>query len=141
MALLLEDHVHRGVALRWWETTWFEAIAFSRFTQVSVLRLLTTAAVMNDRPLTMARAWSAYDRLFEDDRVALFPEPAGLDIAFREHASSRLASPQMWADAYLMAFARGHGGVLVSFDRALAKRSPNSILLGGPKGADETAPR
>ncbi len=130
LALLLEDHVHRSVAVRWWETASFDAIAFSRFTQMSVLRLLTTAAVMNDRPLTMPSAWKAYDRLFEDDRVALFPEPAGLGETFRKHASMRRASPKLWADAYLLAFAQGHEGVLVSFDRALAKRSPNALFLG-----------
>jgi toxin-antitoxin system PIN domain toxin len=130
LALLLEDHVHRKVALRWWETAPFEIMAFSRFTQMSVLRLLTTAAVMNHRPLTMAHAWKVFDRLFEDDRVALFPEPATLEAIFREHASARRASPKLWADAYLLAFAQGHDGCMVSFDRALARRSTNCVLLG-----------
>jgi len=33
---------------------------------------------MNGKPLTMSAAWHAYDRLFEDDRVALLPEPDSL---------------------------------------------------------------
>jgi uncharacterized protein len=131
LALLLEDHIHRKVALGWWESAPFEVIAFSRFTQMGVLRLLTTPAVMNDRPLTMARAWGAYDRLFADDRVALFPEPAGIERSFRERTSTRLASPKLWADAYLSAFAAAHHGSLVSFDHALARRSANCVLLRG----------
>jgi toxin-antitoxin system PIN domain toxin len=131
LALLLEDHVHRSVALRWWRSAPFEVIAFSRFTQMSVLRLLTTPAVMNDRPLTMAGAWKAYDKLFGDGRVALVGEPVGLDAAFREHTSGRRASPKLWADSYLLAFARAHDGVLVSFDKALASRSSNCLLLAG----------
>jgi len=32
-------------------------------------------AAMNGKPLTMSAAWRAYDLLFEDNRVALLPEP------------------------------------------------------------------
>lgn len=96
---------------------------------MSVLRLLTTPAAMNSRPLSMAGAWRAYDRLFHDDRVTWFPEPAGFDDVFRKHASTGRASPKLWADAYLLAFARAHASLLISFDRALARRSPGSVLL------------
>jgi hypothetical protein len=129
LAVLLEDHVHRGAAAAWWNATPCEAIAFSRFTKMSVLRLLTISIIMNDRPLTMAGAWKAYDRLFNDDRVSLFAEPPGLEEGFREEARTHAASPKLWADAYLSAFARLHDGSVVSFDRASTKRSPNSLLL------------
>jgi uncharacterized protein len=131
LALLLEDHVHRTAALHWWNTTSSETIAFCRFTQMSVLRLLTTDAAMNGRPLTMPSAWKAYDRLFEDDRVAMLSESAGLDDHFRRHAALRLSSPKLWADAYLSAFAVTCAAGLVTFDRALARRLPDSILLAG----------
>ena len=130
LALLLEDHIHRTIAVQWWETASYDAIGFCRFTQLSTLRLLTTAAAMNDRPLTMMGAWNACDRLFEDDRVALFPEPNGLERAFRLQSTTRRASPKLWADAYLLAFAQECGGILVTFDRALVRRSPESVLLG-----------
>jgi toxin-antitoxin system PIN domain toxin len=130
LALLLEDHVHRRDALGWWNTTLCETIAFTRFTQMSVLRLLTTAAAMNDRPLTMPAAWKAYDRLFADDRVALLPEPSGVEERFREYASLRRSSPKLWADAYLAAVATESNAAIVSFDRALTGRSPDCVLLG-----------
>jgi hypothetical protein len=97
------------------------------------VRLLTTAAAMNKRPLSMKAAWKAYDRLFADDRVALLPEPAGLEDAFRRHASTRRPSPKLWADAYLAAFAAAYDAVVVTFDRALAGRSPDSTLLAGDR--------
>ena len=128
LALLLEDHIQRRSAVEWWNSDTFGSIAFSRFTQMSVLRLLTTAAVMNDRALTMAAAWKAYDRLFEDDRVSLLAEPGDLENRFRLQAASRVASPKLWADAYLLAFAEAHHGVLVSFDQALARHG-NAVLL------------
>jgi hypothetical protein len=47
-------------------------IAFSRITQLGFLCLMTTAAAMDGKPLTMAKARerSRHDRLFEDNRVA-----------------------------------------------------------------------
>ena len=135
LALLLEDHIHRQAAVRWWQANPVGAIGFSRFTQISVLRLLTTLAVMNNRPLTMTAAWKAYDRLFEDERVALFSEPNGVEHLFRSHAAARHASPKLWADAYLGAFAQAHGGSLVSFDRALSRRIPGSVLLSDGRPA------
>lgn len=127
LAVLLEDHVHRPHARVWWEAT--EAtIAFTRFTGLSVLRLLTTAGAMNGKPLSMDAAWRAYDRLFEDDRVVFFPEPAGVETRFREYAAGRVASPKLWADAWLLAFARAAEGTLITFDRALAPRGAHCLL-------------
>ncbi|MGA3236342.1 MAG: TA system VapC family ribonuclease toxin [Bryobacteraceae bacterium] len=129
LAVLLADHIHRAPARKWWESDVSAIIAFSRFTQISVLRLLTTAAAMNGKPLTMSAAWHAYDRLFEDDRVALLPEPDSLDPAFRKLSRSRVASPKVWADAYIVAFAARSNGTLVTFDRALANREADCLLL------------
>jgi uncharacterized protein len=129
LAVLLGDHMHRAPARKWWESDASAIIAFSRFTQIGVLRLLTTAAAMNGKPLTMSAAWHAYDRLFEDDRVALLPEPDSLEPAFRNLSRSRLASPKIWADAYIVAFAARSNGTLVTFDRALANREANCLLL------------
>ncbi len=129
LALLLADHVHRETASVWWEAA-NGTIAFTRFTQLSVLRLLTAASAMNGRPLSMDRAWRAHDRLFEDDRVVLLHEPEAAEKQFREQARGRLASPKLWSDAWLLAFARAAGGTLVTFDRALAARGALCLLLG-----------
>ncbi len=52
---------HHLSAKTWWQADGSEIIAFSRVTQISLLRLLTTAAAMNNKPLTMPEAWDAYD--------------------------------------------------------------------------------
>lgn len=100
-----------------------------RVTRLSVLRLLTTAAAMNGKPLTMKQAWHAYDRLFEDDRVAHMREPDGLEDAPRKVSSSGVASPKDWADAYLLAFASRMDATLVTFDRALADRGADCLVI------------
>src|SRR5581483_8506187 len=82
MALVLEHHVHRAIARRWWQAS-NGLIAFTRFTQLGLLRLLTTSAVMDGKPLGMDDAWRVYDGLFADERVGLYPEPAGVEPRFR----------------------------------------------------------
>ena len=128
MALLLESHVHRQAARLWWETI-DATIAFTRFTEISVLRLLTTGAAMDGKPLSLNEAWRAYDRLFEDERVFFMPEPPEVEKRFRQNARGRTASPKLWADAWLLAFAQTADGTLVTFDRALAARSACCLLL------------
>jgi toxin-antitoxin system PIN domain toxin len=129
LALLLADHTHRRTALDWWDTGVPDSIAFCRITQLGVLRLLTTPAAMNGKPLTMNAAWKAHDRLHQDPRVFFLAEPASLEEPLRRLASGGAASPKLWADSYLTAFASRSGATLVTFDRALASRSENSLLL------------
>lgn len=127
LALLHADHVHRSPARLWWQRA-DGGIAFTRFTQISLLRLLTTAATMKNQPLTMDEAWHAYDRLFEDDRVGFYAEPAEVENRFRDYASGPTASPKRWADAWLQAVAAATGGTLITFDRALAARGAHCLL-------------
>ena len=129
LAIILEHHEHHAQALAWWVQLEDVTLGLTRFTQLSVLRLLTTSAVMRDRPLTMAEAWQAYDRLLDDERVSLYPGPAGFEMRFRQLSQSKAASPKVWADAYLIAFAEGHRGRLVTFDRALENRGADCLVL------------
>jgi toxin-antitoxin system PIN domain toxin len=129
LALMMADHVHRNAARHWWLTDQSEAIVFSRITQISVLRVVTTAGAMNGSPLNMKQAWRAYDRLFEDSRVCLLPEPPQLEQDFRKLSAAKTSSPKLWADAYIVAFARAAQAKLITFDRALAKQSADCHLL------------
>ena len=129
LALLLADHTHRDSAAEWWQLGEAETIAFSRLTQISVLRLLTTAAAMNGKPLTMKQAWRAYDRLFEDDRVAFVREPDSLEAEFRRRTSTGTASPKVWSDAYLLSLAPCTNATIVTFDRALENKGTDCIVL------------
>jgi len=127
LALATPEHVHSAVARRWWEQE-SGAIAFSRLTQHGLLRLMTTAAVMDDKPLTMAEAWRVYDRFYDDDRVIFMGEPSEVEKRFREKSAGRTVSPKVWADAWLLAFAETAEGVLVTFDKALGPRGACCLL-------------
>ena len=129
LALASSEHVHAAVARSWWEQE-TGCIAFSRFTQLGFLRLMTTAAAMDGKPLTMREAWRVLDRLFDDDRVAFVAEPADVEASFRKHTAGRTASPKLWADAWLLALADAAHGTLITFDRALAGRGARCLLPG-----------
>lgn len=129
LALLMENHIHRAAAQRWLESTDSALIGFLRVTQISILRLLTTSGAMNGKPLRLPEAWNAYDSLFGDDRVAFIDEPGGIEAAFRKYARKNHASPKLWADAWLLAFAECADGVVVTFDKALAARASHTVLL------------
>jgi predicted nucleic acid-binding protein len=83
---------------------------------------------MDGKPLTIAQAWRVFDRFFDDDRVIFVSEPPEIDRQFRETAVGRLASPKIWADAWLLALAQCAGGVLITFDKALASRGAYCLL-------------
>jgi toxin-antitoxin system PIN domain toxin len=127
LALATPEHIHADVARHWWERQ-EGTIAFSRLTQLGFLRLVTTAAVMDGKPLTMAQAWRVYDRWYEDERVSFVAEPPEVEKRFREEAKGPTVSPKAWADAWLLAFAESAGGRLVTFDRALRRRGALCLL-------------
>ncbi|MGA3133158.1 MAG: TA system VapC family ribonuclease toxin [Terracidiphilus sp.] len=127
LALASVEHVHSALARSWWKSG-EGSIAFCRLTQMGFLRLMTTAAVMDSKPLTIAEAWRVYDRMYDDDRVTFVAEPADVEKRFREKAVGRTASPKIWANAWLLAMAEEAGGVLVTFDKALAGRGAHCLL-------------
>jgi hypothetical protein len=127
LALAAPEHVHAAIAKRWWQQE-AGTIAFCRLSQLGFLRLMTTAAVMDGKPLTIAEAWRVHDRFYGDDRVTFLSEPPDVEKKFREKAAGRAVSPKVWADAWLLAFAQASEGVLVTFDKALSSRGALCLL-------------
>lgn len=130
LALVVAGHEHHGSALGWYESTSPNAhLFFCRITQLGLLRLLTTDAVMGSGVMDQAEAWLTYDYLLEDDRVSLQEEPPYLESIFREITRSKRPAPKDWGDSYLLAFANASGSSIVTFDRALAQKAPSAHLL------------
>jgi len=129
LALSYSAHTHHKVAASWYARLDTDVgMVFCRHTQLGLLRLLTTAEVMLGAPLTQPEAWRQYDR-WADAGSVLLDEPPGLERSLRAQTSSKHATPKLWADAYLAAFASLAGVQLVTFDRALHLRTERSILL------------
>ena len=130
LALTLRAHDHHQVAWKWYRSLRpSEDLAFCRFTQLGLLRLLTTESVAKHEILNQRQAWEAYDRWIERGGGVFQEEPLGLEIEFRSFADKSIPAPKEWADSYLAAFAAAGSMELVTFDRALSLRAKRSILL------------
>jgi toxin-antitoxin system PIN domain toxin len=129
MALLWTRHLHSEKARLWFDKVGDEQFFFCRFTQITVLRLLTTEKVMGIDTKTMAEAWRLWDQIWADERVAFLPEPQGLEREFQSRSRLSSRSSKIWADAYLAAFALVAGLELVTFDRALKSLGDFVIVL------------
>jgi uncharacterized protein len=105
-------------------------VCFCRFTQLSLLRLLTTEAVMGtDEVMTQGQAWEAYDRWLADGRVIFLEESPNIEAVFRSLADQRYPSPKTWSDCYLAAFASASDLRLVTFDRGFQGKIKQLLIL------------
>jgi toxin-antitoxin system PIN domain toxin len=129
LALLWNRHIHSEKARSWFERAGDEEFFFCRFTQITVLRLLTTASVMGKDVRSMLQAWELWAKVEGDSRIAFIAEPEGLETEFRSRSRLSSRSPKVWADAYLLAFAATSGLKLVTFDRALESRTDEVLVL------------
>lgn len=147
LALALSGHAHHALARDWLDSV-DEAskVLFCRATQQSFLRLLTNASVLapyGNPPLTNREAWQAYEALLTDYRIVFrAEEPAGLESRWKELARRNQASPKLWMDAYLAAFALAAGYRLVTTDAAFRQFAGLDLLLlthSSPDSLEERA--
>jgi uncharacterized protein len=129
LALLWSRHIHSDKAREWFESSNEERFLFCQITQMTVLRLLTTQAVMGKDVKKMHGAWDLWDHVCADDRIEFVSEPEGIESEFRSLSSLRSTSPKVWVDAYLLAFASVAGLKLVTFDRGLRSRRADVHIL------------
>lgn len=130
IALTYTKHIHYDSAHRWYMALPEDArLCFCRVTQISFLRLLTTAAVMGDEVMNQAEAWNIYDDWLQEGGAAYVEEPPSVEEAFRSFTQSRNAVPKNWADSYLAAFASVLDLRLVTFDRGFQGRIKQLLIL------------
>jgi toxin-antitoxin system PIN domain toxin len=122
LALSWANHMHSDAAWTWFSRREDSRFLFCRFTQLGLLRLLATSAVMGKDVRTIGEAWKVYDRWLEDSRVGIRQETPELDAAFRAatRSVSRQSSPKALGDCYLLAVSQVTDATLVTFDRGLA---------------------
>ena len=133
LAAVFEQHPLHGLARRaLQQATPTEPAGFCRATQQSFLRLVSTAALAKTYgvpPLTNRDALMTLDTLQALPQVAWRDEPPGVFAQWRSLAASDTASPKVWMDAYLAAFAISHGAEMVTFDRDFTNFEPHGLQL------------
>jgi toxin-antitoxin system PIN domain toxin len=129
LALLWSRHIHSQRAQKWFEGASEEQFFFCRFTQLTIFRLVTTEKIMGKDTRTMAEAWGLWDKVWADSRISFLAEPENLEREFRSRSRLSSASPKVWADAYLLAFASVSGLKLITFDRAMRSQGDQVLVL------------
>jgi len=131
LALTYGSHRQHVIAASWFDRLTSQTAGFCRLTQLSFLRLLTQPAIMQDEVKTQREAWKVYDQLCDDSHVTFYPErnSGAIESEFRALTTTTQFAPQQWPDAYLAAFAKAEGLVLVTLDRALSKLAGETALL------------
>lgn len=105
---------------------------FCRATQQSFLRLASTPAVLRAygvSGLTNDDALRTYEALAAAPGVAWRDEPAGIDSLWPRLGARGTASPHVWMDAYLAAFAIAGGLLMVTTDDGFEKFTPRGLEL------------
>src|SRR5271157_4636857 len=101
VALTVAEHVHHRPAVHWHEQSAYDAMAWTRVTQMGFLRLLTNPKVMGKDVLTAARAWKVYDDWRRTSGVVWAAEPDHLDPGWRRASVAGQSERNIWTDAYL----------------------------------------
>lgn len=135
LALTLSGHVHHATARNWLNgIRKSDSVHFCRATQQGFLRLLTTSQVLapyGNPPLSNNEAWAVYQRLLADGRITFTHEPAGVEATWQALANRNTASPKLWMDAWLAAFALRSGLRMITTDRAFSQFPKlNALILG-----------
>jgi toxin-antitoxin system PIN domain toxin len=131
IALAWPNHVHHGEA-----QTWFQKSGAARFrtcptTQTGFVRLSSNPA-FSPQAVSPGEALALLDRVKRLPGHDFWPDDIQLCDAL---AGKLLTGHRQVTDAYLLALATAHGGVLASLDRGVAvlgRRNPGAVeIIGG----------
>lgn len=121
VAAVFPPHPHHATAQRFLaQATPRVPAVFCRATQQSLLRLLTTPALLRAYAagaMTNRSAWTTFELLRSRPGITVRDEPAGTAALWPRLAVRESASAKVWMDAYLDAFAIAGGLELVTRDR------------------------
>jgi uncharacterized protein len=130
LALLDPLHSSHTRAIKWFDSLpGGSMLLLCRSTQTSLLRLLSTSAVMQGKPLPLKKAWQQVDALISTPGFGFAAETVGIEAVWRRLCQPFPASPKIVADAYLAAFA-------VEGDLSLATMDTGFRQFGGLKLAE-----
>ena len=133
LALTFSAHPHHALAQKLFaEASAGNPACFCRATQQSFLRLSTTPATLHAygaEGFTNQDAAKLIKTLSGLSAVSTLEEPSGLESRWLDLAGLPSASPKVWMDAYLAAFAIGHDAEFVTLDRDFQNFEKDGLRL------------
>jgi uncharacterized protein len=128
-ALTNPRHEHHQIAAAWFNGIGDEQGILCRIAEMGLLRLLTNRRTMDVDTLKAKEASALVHSLRKDVRVRFRTEPPDLEYNWHHLMEEHPAGHNTWTDAYLAAFALGHGATLVTLDRAFRKWPQPDVLM------------
>ena len=133
VALTFSAHPHHRRAVETFASASAESPAcFCRATQQSFLRLATTPALLRAYRadgFTNRDAVDLHATLIRQRNIQILPEPLELETLWHRLAAIPSASPKVWMDAYLAAFAIRHDIEFVTLDSDFKKFVKDGLKL------------
>ena len=133
LALTFSAHPHHALAKELFaETNHENPACFCRATQQSFLRLATTPAILRAygaEGFTNQDAAELIKTLTALPAVRTLEEPSGLESPWLQLAMLPSASPKVWMDAYLAAFAIRHRTEFVTLDHDFQNFEKDGLIL------------
>ena len=123
---------HQSAQKNLQQATPAEPAVFCRATQQSFLRLASTPTLLKAygaTGFTNRDALVTLGALLALPQVCVREEPPGTPALWHRLATRNTASPKVWMDAYLAAFAIGGGLRMVSLDQVFKNFVPNGLKL------------
>lgn len=105
---------------------------FCRATQQSFLRLITTPQILRTyavEAMTNRSAWKTFELLRAHSGIVVHDEPSGAVALWHRLAAGDTASPKVWMDAYLAAFAISGRLNFVTLDRDFKRYEVHGLRL------------
>lgn len=96
---------------------------------MAFLRLLTNRSVMKADAATPAQAWRIYHAMLASSEAVWLPEPESFEARWEKFAQRSGGAGSEWTDAYLAAFAIGHGSRFVTFHRDFRRFEPDGLKV------------
>ena len=129
VALVVVDHVHHGVAARWFGRS--RAFATCPITQGTLLRLLLREGAPATSALSVLSMVSSHARheFWEDD------------VSYADVEMHAVVGHRQVTDAYLAGLARRRSGKLATLDRGVCATHPDVAVGVGPAGEPRGGPR
>lgn len=124
LAAVWGGHVHHPMVAAWFERQ-TSSLVLCRVTQMSLLRLLSNAAVMGADVVERRGAWRVIDELRADRRVTWADEPPHVESIWRALSAREDGGHKLWTDDYLASFAQAADLALATLDGAYAMRYPS----------------
>ena len=132
LATLVSEHPHHAAATLWWRQLDLPAgvrVAFCRFTQLGLPRLLSSPRVMGPNRMNHAQAWAAVRSVAAQEDVGFEDEPDGIEEHLAALVVPLASSPGFWSDAYLAAFTVAGGHRIATFDHGFRRFERLDLIL------------